>query len=221
MSVPSDWIPIINAVFDRFERYLRWVYPGLLFMVLLRMAKPEDFRAINNVFCNSYWDLIVAGIVAGIVIYLFQGYFVNQVTSLFAVLCGWDVRDTPRREQRPSPCCCVLKGLSSIIDKQADRLELQPGTTSSYLNYSWAIYHALSMTGWLALVFYFIEDGSSSFKKDIDCWHIGLFSGVLLISAGWLYGQLTRVRRKDEQGQEEYKSNEGKPDVDSGSTTPE
>lgn len=181
---------IINTVFDRFERSLRWLYPGLLFLVLLRMSRPDEFEAVNSVLEN-YWDLVGAGIVAGVAIYLFQAYLVGQVISAIGVWCKWDVNallpgETPVRSS------CVL----TILDRQAVSVRKRWGRKienglGGYLDYSWAAYHALSITGWLTIVMFGLKCEGSVFEK-AGC-PILVLAILLMVGALWLYAQLTRI----------------------------
>ena len=75
-----------------FERVLRWVYPGALILVLLRLSRPDSFLEIVNLEdLAGPWELIVVGFVAGFAAYMLQGYVINYVISHIFQVLNWDV----------------------------------------------------------------------------------------------------------------------------------
>ena len=178
-----------------FERLLRWVYPGALFLVLLRMSRPQAFKAVADVESGNVWDLVVVGLAAGFVVYLLQGYVINQLISAVAQLLRWDVNVYP--SDQPIHCRC-LRCLVRWVDPQARSIRRRYSTCeslNSYLDYAWGVYHALSITGWLTILFFGIRAKGSVLASN-GCWGWVVFGTALLlfIASLWAYAQLSRVR---------------------------
>jgi hypothetical protein len=190
---------ISEALGKNFERLLRWVYPGALFLVLLRMSRPEAFDAVAHDEPVNVWGLVVVGLVAGFVVYLIQSYVVNYFVLLLFQLKNWDVNqglqvappETPEREPR----WVFLRPLARLFDRYAqairDRVNLSEPLVN-YLNYAWAAFHAVFITGWLTLVFFCVND-NQSVMDNVSAWYI-LPPAVLLLCGGlFTYAYLSRV----------------------------
>jgi hypothetical protein len=54
----------VSSVYGTFERALRYVYPGFLFLLLLYFSQPAGYCLINA-FGNNIWFLLVAGLIIG------------------------------------------------------------------------------------------------------------------------------------------------------------
>lgn len=78
---------IAGTLFDRFERYLRWVYPGLLFTVLLPLAlKPGG--SYWDVFRDVPWGWTAALVIAsGFLTYLVERYLIHEPYLASVLFC--------------------------------------------------------------------------------------------------------------------------------------
>lgn len=175
-----------------FERLLRWFYPGALFVVLLSLSRPDIFASITEQFGfpeHTIWGLLIFGLGVGFAIYLFQQYVITQTLSALSQLLRWD----PNIARTDQPRTCCLRVLAQWIDPQARVIEKQY-KDSNYIDYSWATYHATSMTGWLLLVFIGIKTDSSLLSK-AGCWSVipALF---LILGSLYLFARLSRVKNR-------------------------
>jgi len=181
-----------EALGKNFERLLRWLYPGVLFLVLLHLSGQRDLIPADNVGLYS-WPIVIGGITVGAAVYLIQMYIVTQFISFIVVLIRWDVNALVDNE-RPIGDCRFAK----FVDRYARAIEARwrssPQGTHSYLDYAWATYHAASITGWLALAF-FCSRGPDSVLDKLGGWVVVVPSSLLLVGALWEYLQLSRVRR--------------------------
>jgi len=156
----------ITAIDNSFQRILRWIYPGVLFFVLLYISNDD---AISNMgdnigfSGNIIWILLIGSFGVGSIIYLIEQYVINDfialVVTLFSKiqrlsdignktgdwLFGGDARKTKARYES--------KGGHEFKDK-----------LSGYMDYSWGACHALAITGYLIFVFEFIS-ASELFSK--------------------------------------------------------
>jgi hypothetical protein len=168
---------LIYSIGANFERLLRWVYPGALFLVLLRMSRPDVFNALA---CRNLgiglWGLVVGGLVAGFVIYLFQGYVVSYIINVVFILLKWDVRqrlqcDHGEREteSKKQPVSCV-RWMLPLFDGMAagtrERWSISDTQKlGNHLDYAWATYKVVLITGWLTIIFFGINESGSVFSS--------------------------------------------------------
>lgn len=175
---------VVGSIAGTLERLLRWVYPGALFLILLYVSDREAFVGLQAV--HWPWGLILLGLVAGFVVYLFQANIVTQALSLVALSNNWvaNALVAPPREASP------------IFDGEARAILRRWGHSrkrlNSYLDYSWAGYHATSITGWLPLAF-LVFGKWNCLPPEIEFW-ISVLSPLFLVFALLRYFQLTRVR---------------------------
>lgn len=111
---------------SNFERLLRWVYPGALFIVLLYATHPEFLQGEEGLYSKiGIWGLVTGGLVIGAVIYLFQSYVVGSVITVTFILLKWDVRQGIQRplaewetkeEEKPRYC---LRYWLCLFDRMA------------------------------------------------------------------------------------------------------
>jgi len=187
--------PLIDSIDKNFQRLLRWAYPGILFLVLLHMSRPGEFVILSKVIYP--WGLITAGLIAGAVIYLCQGYIFNQIVSHVALCLRWELNADYKIDGDNTVRCKRIFGkLLKHADLWASICSKRWGQDlhrlDSYLNYAWAIYHATALTGWLVLIFFFVKGNGSPLAK-IESWIVLLIGVLLLEGALWLYAWLSRV----------------------------
>jgi len=191
---------LVQSLGGNFERILRWIYPGALFLVLLRMSKPHAFKSLatpNDI--GGPWELIIAGLVAGFAAYLIQAYALNHLVSLVFQVANWDINTGLHVNVRSGAGQpkLGLERLAHLFDRHAQATWLRwggnlPEGLSNYLSYGWATYHAVSMTGWLTLLFFLKKDCDSAFAA-VPSWQILLPAALMLLGALWTYAHLSRV----------------------------
>lgn len=187
---------LVDSIGRNFERLLRWVYPGAFFLVLLRLSNRSAYDNLLKVE-PELWALVVAGIVAGVVVYLLQGYVLNMGLSILVTRIGWDVNAREGNEN-PSWWPTCLDRLAHLFDRIAQGTKRRWGGMNrqglgNYLNYAWATYHATSITGWLTLVFYYFVKDDSSVLAKLPFWAIP-FPAILLVLGSLLtWCHLSRV----------------------------
>ncbi len=194
----------VGSLFGPFERLLRWIYPGSLFLLLLGLSRPSDIERLEKVVPNNSemgaWLLI--GGVMGAVLYLIQAHVIGEAVSVLAQILRWEINcgtQVPERAEA-SEVCCVLRPFAKLLDRQAasderrwprDKKEAdQPG---SHLDYAWASYHAASVTGWLTLLRYSNKQNDSIFDR-LDGWVVMAPAILLLLGSLWIYGRLSRIK---------------------------
>jgi len=188
-----------------FERLLRWLYPGALFLGLLYAGKPDQLTRLKGAteFPEQIWILLILGLGISAAIYLFQNYVLTQLLlhTLFRWL-NWDVGAVTDKEKRSEPKLSCMKWLADkVINHQADVIELQyrdPEKRQLYMDYCWGIFHAAFITVWLPFIFLV----SSRHETDLHSigWLVAIAIFLLLIGSLYLYLRITRVRVRGEQG---------------------
>ena len=197
-----------------FERVLRWIYPGALFVVLLYASHPGYFNGPDGLYAKiGLWGLVVGALVAGFIIYLFQAYVIGYIITVPFIFSGWDVRqrlpkkvketNTERKPGIKTKLKCCRERTVSLFDTMAratrDRWSDEvPPKLNNYQNYAWATYHAVLMTGWLTLFFYLSRNKSAdSIFRDVPCWCVILPASLFILGGFFTYLLLTRIPPKD------------------------
>jgi hypothetical protein len=234
-----DLSKVIDSIVANFERFLRWVYPGGLTVALLYAANPTFLK--DQVYDKfGGWGMVIGGLVAGAVVYLFQAYVVSWIVTFIFILLKWDVRQGlqvgywPRVPVGTVPSCCrtimnVIKRMlgyrvrqcmeslihclkqmvdtnpvcclipfTRVFDRMAAATARRWQPTDSkglenYLNYAWATYHAVLITGWLPIFFYCIKKDGSVLEESHE-WAVLLPAIMLLVGGVIYYALLTRIR---------------------------
>ena len=200
---------LVDSLGRSFERLLRWVYPGALFIVLLRLARPADFETLATIKLagdESLWGLLVGGIVAGVIAYLLQGYVVNVVVSGVFIYLKWDVNvpfDRPQWVQRVLGWWGIRQVASEfahLVDAMARNSRRRwESKLSNWLDYVWGVHHATAVTGWLTLFFYLLWNEPESRFDRAAAWEILAPSATLLLAALFLHAVLVRVKLPDSE----------------------
>lgn len=204
----------VSSVYGTFERFLRYVYPGFLFLLLLYLSQRDGYCLINA-FGGNIWFLFVAGLIIGMAIQLIQAHVVTGLLNIIFKPLNWDVNVHTQVGCNPTiivghkklqPECCCLKCIAKhYFDPNARVVERRCKNEQnhySYLDALWARFHALSNTGLLFILFSCKEIISSNYITNLDTlnlhfisWHIIKIIGLLLLLAAIiLYMTLTRVR---------------------------
>ena len=143
---------MLDNIFKNIERLLRWVYPGLLFFILLFIIDYNQFEIIANRLGfpeETSWGIILAIAGIGTVIYLFHQYILN--TILVITLGNW------WKNKRKD-----IQGRSRFVKHFNDKAKkimyvCQSDKSTHYFYYNWGIYHALATTFWLLLSFFIVN----------------------------------------------------------------
>ncbi len=202
----------VDAIGTGFERILRWLYPGALFLVLLFLSNPSVFKIIltpllahnKNYESFAVWQLIIAGAVAGMAIYLIHYYIFNWIISLLITRSGLLDRETRDLQGLPERLAQFAERWNEptwrrwgIRQNRPTRHTLE--RANNWLNYSWSTYHAGCITLYLAVLFSIFKESSSVLGN----WFIGkgpwfylglvIFLVLFLKSLLWQYIILTRL----------------------------
>jgi len=149
---------ILKQLFDRFERVLRWGYPGLLFWLTLPIAASDGPFDVGH-YADFYNGLPIVGhvaviVAAGVVIYSFQRYIIHQITSLILYCCkvGPAANYPPPYSKASGRHAWRRFGLRPSEKTEADAED----RFSEYLISRWAGIHALCNTWIIGLFMYLV-----------------------------------------------------------------
>lgn len=183
----QNWI---DSIFRNFERILRWIYPGALFLSLLYLSSPNCLNFIKEVEAVHSWLLLLFAVIAGCIIYLSQ-QVITQLFSLLITGSRWEWE--PDHEKLHWGCCRYIA--RCFFDPWADltisRFKPQKHL-DSWLNLAWARYHATFITAWLILIFFFFKS-SQSILSLIQPWIVFFFVAILLFGSILQFLWLTRI----------------------------
>lgn len=183
-----------------FERVVRWVYPGILFVTLLALGKPAYFRTwwmgLEDV---RVFVAIVIIITASFVIYSLLRHIWNE---LLILLLDWQGLAAFSRPGRIPPRHSVggyMNRLSWLITRRLgfsfEGSDPIPDAKqfSDYLINRWAVTHAMGATFWTYLVLWLWADDGSLLRE----WQYVLGPLALLSLAGNVTGAvlLERIER--------------------------
>ena len=199
---------MIDSIVKNFERFLRWAYPGLLFLALLYVSRPINFADAYETIGNP-WVFLAGGLGVGAALYLFQINVITQLPSAIAQWRRWDVDIHPNPtvypDEPPEPkhglgrLACWFNPQARNIEKRCNRSREDK---DAYLDYAWGTLHATSITGWLLLAF-FLASTNDSLLYNVESWFVIVVVALLLLGAFYLFLRLTRVRRPDNSQKEQ------------------
>ncbi len=185
-----------EAIGKGFERVLRWLYPGALFLILLAVSWP-DFYNLPIVTTYGLTAIIVVGLTAGFITYLVQAYVLKELLVWVTKLIRWDVT---LLRLPPDPIrFCFLRWLAkTLCNPWAEAITKRWPTRKEldgYLHYSFAAFHAMMITAWLPPLFRFLlwatHEPLLPFWTKWPCWWIlSLVTGLFGL---FLYLYLTRL----------------------------
>lgn len=182
-----------ESIFKNFERILRWIYPGALFLSLLYLTGSDILNFIRKIEPNHSWFfLVLVAAVAGFVIYLFQQQVIAQFISFFTMLSDWDKESDPSKLPWGKYCQKMAKHADKWVTATIARWN-SPELLNPYLDYAFARYHATSITAWLTLLFLMVKSPGSALSL-IPLWVVILFAVSLLLGSIWEYLWLSRVK---------------------------
>jgi len=183
---------LFYALDKGFQRLLRWIYPGILFLILWYASNSKNFITVSEDFgfpSDTIWGLLIGALGIGAVIYLLQQYVFTTFLNLIHHFRG-----------RPIPYNYEKSKYRSIrwLDRQAELIReksKEEPRLDAYMDYNWSIFHALCITAWLTNAFYWTCDKQSSILSCLSPLYIIIFSVVLGVFAYYWYLRLIRASR--------------------------
>jgi len=168
---------IMEALGKGFERILRWIYPGALFLVLLFLSHPKSLKELLEIspFSNE-WEIIIVILIAGMVVYLIHALFLNQIISIPFLKSGLLhksdmelLRDSGEKLNKKNYMKKLVPLVNAWIEPTICKFGLNNEALTkrererfrSYLDYAWGTYHAASITLWLAIFFLIVNEKDS------------------------------------------------------------
>jgi len=180
---------VVEATGRAFERLLRWLYPGLIFFVLLFLFREPTFNKLLSL-QHFEWVIIIGGLGISAAIYLIEVYVFEQIINIIAQKIDWLVLEGDRRSPKFFP-----KRIVDFIDRQAKDIEykyISRQDRQSYMSYANAAYHALCITGWQILFFYLFRE-QGSLLSEIELWIIIVILLIIFVFSLSYYARLSRV----------------------------
>lgn len=150
---------MIHVALERLELILRWVYPGLLFWLVIPLAIPgtkigpggKDFWALYQNL--DPWVHLAIILASGTIIYLAERLVLDEIALwlLFAIGIGQARVFRDDQEWYPSASARELWHRFGVMPRNAESAE---GRFSLYLINRWAWVHALGSTWLVGLILY-------------------------------------------------------------------
>jgi len=188
----------VTGFLSNVERFLRWIYPGLLVLGLLYLGRTDGpmvfLHLKNGSDAIQIFGLLVGVIVASILIYAAQRYLVHEMVIQYLLfLCGkGDAFNYAKHKGKPPP-------LRRRCDPTpfwcwSSRLNVESRTLGRDYNelrdYAWGVTHALGLTWWLILLGGLRAAPESQLGKLPD-WVLGVVvAGMFVV---WLWQELRNV----------------------------
>jgi len=155
---------IIEAFGRYFERFVRWVYPGMLFLLLLHLGRP-DLLGQFRIGEKGILGIIILIVVFSFIIYSLHRYVLHEIYLLFAYLIGYSAPGRIARKRKNLPECRkfqIFEDQKSFLIKRfcenQEKRETSGKQTidgfSDYLFNRWAVTHAMGLTGWVLIAMY-------------------------------------------------------------------
>ncbi len=192
--MPQSLVEIIGR---SFERVLRWAYPGILFITLLALGKPEVFDWWMKLGRDKVFVGVLVMIIGSIMIYGLYRYLIAELTAFFfdTALSLGSMVPTARRRERNRLVRLLIRcfgggywvRLSWAIQRRFGYTDLEKPRDlkafSEYVLYFRAVTHVLGMTFWtFVFVFTIASAGSSLRSWWIPLWIVAslcLVAGIL------------------------------------------
>lgn len=192
----------ITAIDRSFQRVLRWIYPGILFFLLLYVSNYAAFKKVGDSLgfpANNVWGVLIGSFAIGSVLYLLQQYVINELISL--VVCWFNKRSKIRtcfnwlNKCSKIRTCFKWAGDFFDFEKQAKKAAARYATRAErngYMDYAWGVHHALVLTGYLIIAFEFIDSNSHIYDQipSLSLWFASAFVifGFILNAKLRVYG---------------------------------
>ncbi len=176
---------IIDVLGNSFERILRWIYPGVLIVVLAYWGKPSLLCSVNIQGIDRIWGLVLVALVTGFVAYILQNYVLCECIGTILKKMGFPDHAEDGKN-------CFVTKADKNLDEAWRRFGHRRDVMNSYLNYALGQFHAALMTGWLTIVFWGISDAGSSLRN----LPVLVVAILILFASLWQYMVLSRVYRR-------------------------
>lgn len=203
---------VVEASFASFERFLRWIYPGLLFWLTLPLAlRPAGEYALF--FHNTPWEVQAAlAVVSGFLIYMVERYLIHEALLLHAMFyCGTGAAVNFRDDQHK--CYPAANGRLMWIrfgarPSDSTRLgehgeegfgERAENRFDNYMASRMASVHALSCT-WIVggVVLLIGQTSKCSALNGWEWWHYVYVAGLLFVFLAWVWQAWVAARAEQE-----------------------
>lgn len=187
-----------GVLFAEFERLLRWLYPGFLFMTLVPWVVPLRSDA-ESVFPHAtfYQEIPLVGLLAltvasGFAVYLIVRYVVHEILLVIFFCVRVGMRNNFRPAWYPMASAKALWqrfGVRPTLGEQEEQF-------ASYLTSRYAAVHALGATWVLSLTMLVIGghvSGSPIHMLPTDVWW-RFVAGTLAIAVFWIFQAFVLAR---------------------------
>ena len=193
----------LRSFLDNIERFLRWLYPGVLLLVLLHMARSNDdgpqsvmvtLRLSEEPTAVVLGGLLGAAIVGSVVLYSLQRYLISEIVVQYLIFwwitgAGDAFQYARVRSQTPNRWNPIhFWGWSNTLRR--DTLD-SGGATQAWQDYTWAVAHAIGVSAWtIGLVFFFFTEQGSLLDSIEDGW---VWLAVSVLGLAWVWQELRSV----------------------------
>lgn len=194
-----------GVLLNNVERFLRWVYPGLLVLGLLQLGTTDGVAAVlklkNESDAVQIFGLVVATIVVGFIVYAMQSYLLNEGLVRFLLFfCLFPLGDAYNYAKsrnaavkdtrwwqlwRRHPAVFWHWSIKLNLESQ----ELWGGRYRQGRAYDWGVTHALGLTSWLILLAAVFAQKRST----LDDLNTGVIVVGALLGLAWLWQELKNV----------------------------
>jgi hypothetical protein len=168
---------MIDNFLGNVERFLRWIYPGLLFLVVFHLGTVDGLKqtllrenSVLNV--QPVFGLLALVVVSGTVIYALQRHCVNEFLQLvffvfkqgavFYLYCTSGNNKCKDWRHRLKPWVFWEYSSKAQIKRFGNEQNQQ---FRAYMTYSWSMNHALGLSSWVIPLGYMLSDSRSEFKQ--------------------------------------------------------
>lgn len=180
---------MISNVTTNVERFVRWVYPGLLLMALIHFTNPKGALGALHLAGETSaalrgFALTAAVIIASFIIYTVYRYFFHQIVLYVFFVIGFsDLRvfaNNAGLKGSRGPCRFIRSNDQfDLVVRSDTRFERYIG----FSDYVYSLSHGLGMT-WLMLFLWFWIVPSSRIEDKINA------SLIAPVNAWWIVGLL-------------------------------
>ena len=198
---------VIDSLLSNVERFLRWVYPGFLLLVLLHFGRTISLVETLGLDQQSgpvqILGLSIAIVVSSAIIYILHRYVIQEMIfeyGIFYLLCGWGpVAEQARlqelgRRQVASWTNRLLWWHFWRWNVDFQRSKFGYTRTSdthiwNFITYNWAVTHAIGISWWMLLITNLFAEPWSEIRG-LRTW-IWPLTGLLLFAWLWQVGNNT------------------------------
>lgn len=188
---------VFGNLLAKVERFLRWIYPGLLLLALLHLGRTTsllEWDALSQqAVAVQVFALVAAAIVASILIYAAQRYFLHEVVVQYLLfLCGkGDAFNYAKHNCESPPLrrrCCPTAFWEWSSRLNVESYSLGEGY-SNLRDYAWGVTHALGLSSWVIWIGWALKDDGSTLDRAF-WWLLALSISFFAL---WLWQELRNV----------------------------